>query len=359
MSNIKDMVTFVGFGQCGGQLTYEFDQLSYNTFYVNTSVTDFPKGIDNDKKYLINGARGCAKDMSKAIEYGSKYFNDILDKIDARYPLTSIYYFMFSGGGGTGAGITPLMLDTASKKNPKKKYCAVMVLPNNNESLLSQDNAKKSLKMLLDIKDDLYSIHLLSNNKKENFLEINIEFAMLLDGVISDDFYSAKGNIDDEEKEQMITDQGFTTIVEFESDNFKTGFNEALSKSIYADWNTDCRYLGLVLNENFDKDKSIPEVENEFGIPLTDFTTFTKDISNKVIATGMSFNRNILRNINANIKDKLQKKEDLESQNEDTDDIEDISLPSMMRDKKKPVNKKDVKNTCKDFNSILDKYKNI
>ena len=359
MANLKDKITIIGFGQCGGQLAYEFDQLNYNTFYVNTSVTDFPKDIDNDKKYLINGARGCAKNMSKAIEYGSKYFNDILDKVDARYPLASICYYIFGSGGGTGAGITPLMLDMAIAKYPNKKYCAVVVLPSDTESLLSQDNAKKSLKMLLDIKDDLYSIHLLSNNKRDDFLQINSEFAMLLDGVISDDFYSEKGNIDDEEKEQMVTDQGFTTIVEFESDNFKTGFNEALNKSIYADWNSDCRYLGLVLNENFNKDKAIPEIENEFGIPLTDFTTFTKDISNKVIATGMSFNRNILRNINTNIKDKLKKKEELESKNEDIEDIEDINLPSMLKEKKKPSNNKTAVNTAKDFNSILDKYKNI
>lgn len=360
MSNLKDKIVMIGTGQCGNQITYQFDLLNYNTFYVNSSVTDFPKGIEDDRKFLINGAKGCAKNRQKAIDYGVSSFDEILERINTRFPLANIYFFMASLGGGTGAGLTPLLLDVASTQNPDKKYCVVLVLPHDDESLLSQDNAKETLKQIIDIQDKLYSIHLLSNNKRKDFLDINKEFSMLLDGIIDHKSHSEKGNIDDEEIEQLITDPGFSVILEFEDDNFNIGLVKSIENSIYADWNGDSHYLGMILNDFNDKNEVLKEVENEFGVPLTDFTTFT-DESNKIVATGMNFNKTIFKNINNIIKEKLQKKQNMQEQNENDDDndnevIEEVSLSSLMS-KKRSIKKNSNANVMKDLDSILNRYK--
>jgi cell division GTPase FtsZ len=356
MSDLKNKIAIIGIGQCGSQIARQFDLLNYNTFYINSSIADFPDGIEDDTKFLINGAKGCAKDRQKAIDYGVGSFDEILDRVDARYPLSSIFYVIYAGGGGTGSGLTPILLDIASSKNPNKKYNAVMVLPHDDESLLAHDNAKESLKQITDIQDKLYSIHLLSNNKRKDFLDINKEFSMLLDGIIDHKSHSEKGNIDDEETEQLITDTGFSVMLEFEDDDFKVGLAKSIKDSIYADWNNDSRYLGMILNDYHDKNEVIKVVENEFGIPLTDFTTFNGE-SNKIIATGISFNKAILRNINDNIKEKMQKKQVIRDQKGIQDEeIEEVNLSSLMT-KKKPVKKNSNANVMKDLDSILNKYK--
>lgn len=358
---LRDRVLFVGIGQCGNNLTKELETLGYNTFYINTSYDDLkPLKTDDNRIYHIPNAKGCAKDREKATSYAVGYYEDILNLIDTKFPTFDIVYFIYSTGGGTGGGISNILLDTISFKNPNKFYGAVVVLPHKSESILVHANAKESLKQLIDIKDKLYSIHILDNNKRDDFEEINQEFAILFDRFVSFNETTKKGNIDGEEIEKLATDSGITVMLEFDNDDFQMGLAESINNSIYADWNSDCNYLGLILSENNNKLKCLEYAQDEFGMPITDFTTFSSE-GNLIVATGMSFNMLIPRQLTKIANEKLKRKQELEIANEieDEDDVE-ISMKALNKNKKnskkKPLGKE---NSTKELNSIIDKYRNM
>ena len=368
---LKDRILFVGIGQCGNNLVKQMEDLDYNVFYINTSYDDLkPLDTDGSKVYHIPNAKGCAKDRDKALNYAVGYWNDMANAIDSKFPTFDIVYFVYSLGGGTGGGISNILLDVISSKNPNKFYNVISVLPKDKESILVHSNARESLKQLVELEDKIYSIHLLDNNKsnEDDFSDINEEFAMLFDRFISFNETSVKGNIDEEELEKLATDSGISIIIEFDHEDFKQGLAEAINNSIYADWNTNCNYLGVILKDNNSKDKCLDIIEDNFGIPLADFTTFSND-SNLIIATGIEFNDSLTRKLGKLAKRKLQRKQELEAERLDDEEIEDdfdeeINIKEIIQPK---TNKKKDKNSNKnnrkkvslsELDSIIEKYRN-
>lgn len=374
---LKERILFTGVGQCGSQVTNELEKLDYNCFYINSSNRDFPENIDDDRKFLIDGADGCAGDRDKAIEFASSSFNNIINRIKTRFPLVTIITFVFGAGGGTGSGISPILLDLMTTKMPNIKFNAVIILPNSNEKMLRQNNAKQVLKEIDSIKNNpkknnLCSIHLLDNNSRKNKLDINSEFAILFDSIADYHEKSTRGNLDGEELEKLITAHGFTVILEFDGDNenFKSDIQQAKESSIYANWKPNCNYLGAILNESLDEFTASSEIEQVFGVPIIGYTTFTQQ-STKIIATEIKLyndetetitDSNIFKKLNINIKNEIDKKNEIESKNEvaGSTDVEDIDVFSIMKNKgSKKVHeiKNNKNNDEEDIMDILNKYR--
>lgn len=368
---LKDRILFVGIGQCGNNLVKQMEDLDYNVFYINTSYDDLkPLDADGSKVYHIPNAKGCAKDREKALKYAVGYWNDMANAIDTKFPTFDIVYFVYSLGGGTGGGISNILLDVITSKNPNKSYNVISVLPKDKESILVQSNARESLKQLIELEDKLCSIHLLDNNKsiRDDFSDINEEFAMLFDRFIGFNETSIKGNIDEEELEKLATDNGISVIVEFDHEDFKQGLAEAINESIYANWNSSCNYLGVILKDNNNKDECLDIVEDNFGVPLADFTTFSNE-SNLIVATGIEFNSSLTRKLGKLAKSKLIKKQELESErledeNDEDDSDEDLDISSIIQPK---ANKRNTKSTGRngrkkvslsELDSIIEKYRN-
>lgn len=361
---LKNRMLYVGIGQAGSNMVREMENLGYNSFYINTSYEDLrPLDADDSIVYHIPNAKGCGKDRNKAINYAINYYGDIINEIDSKFPTCDIVMFFYSLGGGTGSGLAPVLLELITSQNPNKYYGAVAILPHESESILVHSNARESIKQLIEIQDKLCSIHLLDNNKRENFLDINQEFSQLFDRFIDFNETTQKGNIDGEELEKLAIDNGISIILEFEDDDFKMGIAKAIKESIYADWNNDCNYLGIVLQNEINKTKSLEDIYECFGMPITDFTTFSKD-SNLIIATGISFNMTISKQLAALANEKLKRKQELDKNrlDDDTDDIE-IDFNSIRNKNKSNINPKkkikDNSNLTKELNNIVDKYKNM
>ena len=359
--SLKSRILVVGVGQGGSNITKEFENMGYNTFYVNTSYDDIPLNTDDNRIYHIKNSQGCAKDRQKAINYAVDYYDDIINTINTSYPTCDIVFITFSLGGGTGSGIAPVLLSLLASKNLKKYYGAIAILPHKSESILVHSNARESLTQLMGIKDKLYSIHLLDNNKREDFLQLNQDFSQLFDSFIEFNEVTKKGNIDGEELEKLATDSGITVILEFENDDFKLGTEGAIKDSIYADWNGDCNYLGIILQDKNKKSDCVEILSENFGMPITDFTTFSEN-GNLVIATGMSFNASLPKRLATIAKEKLEKKQEIQANkvNNEKDDIE-LDLSSfksktlLNRDKKKS----DEVSIAKDVQDTINYFKNI
>jgi cell division GTPase FtsZ len=360
---LKDRILFVGIGQGGGNITKEFEDLGYKCFYVNTSYEDLKTlNVDENRIYHIANAKGCAKNREKAQEYAVGHYDDICNVIDSKFPTYDIIFIVNGAGGGT-SGMSYILMDImANAKNTNKKYNVITALPNKQESILVHNNAAESLKQLRQVFDDnkydnIRSLFLLDNNKRADFLEINSEFAMLFDRFFSYTGMTIKGNLDGEELETLMLDRGISVITEFENDDFNKGVKNAVSRTIFADWNLDCKYAGAILNKDF-SNINVPEsMKDIFGIPITDFKTYDDQNGNIIVATGMSFNKGLINKLANVTKEKFMMKKEVESAQDDTEEEIAVDLDNLL---KKPGNKKvdrNPKDTTKELMDILNKYK--
>lgn len=359
---LKERILFIGIGQGGGNITKEFEDLGYATYYINTSFEDL-KTLETDAENLfhIKNAKGCAKDRDKALKYALKSYDPICDSIYSKFPNYDIIFIVNGAGGGTSA-MSYILMEIMSVKFPEKLFNVISALPHRQESLLVFNNAIKSLEELLEKfeeRDNVRSIFLLDNNVKQNkedFLEINTEFAIAFDKMFGYTGTNITGNIDGEELETLLLDKGFSVIFEFESDDFKMGIAKSITEGIFSKWNTDCNYIGAILDKRFSKEPISEVIEENFGVPLADFITYDDESGNVFMATGMSFNRSVLRSLKSETKSKLTRKQEIESNvDEDEDDI-DIDISSFTNKVKKKTTQPK-KDATKELLSILDKYK--
>lgn len=366
---LKERILFIGIGQGGGNIVKEFEDLGYATYYINTSYEDLKTlETNNENIFHIANAKGCAKDRDKARDYAVGSYEPICNSIDSKFPNYDIMFIVNGAGGGTSA-MSYILMEIMSVKFPEKYFNVITALPHRQESLLVFNNARDSLRELkekFDERDNVRSVYLLDNNvkkNKEDFLEINTEFAMAFDRLFGYTGTNVTGNIDGEELETLLLDKGFSVLFEFESDDIKVGMAKAINESIFSKWNNDCNYVGGVLDNSFSKEPISDTIEEYFGVPLADFITYDNEHGGNVfIATGMTYHRSVLNNLTLEIKDRLEKKRRIEEENdEDCDDEDELDLSILNKKKsKKPSSKKErSKDTSKELLSILDKYKNM
>jgi hypothetical protein len=248
-----------------------------------------------------------------------------------------------------------------SNLKPNKKYNVITALPSKQESILVHNNAAESLKQLRQIFEDnkyenIRSLFLLDNNKRNDFLEINSEFSMLFDRFFSYSGTTIKGNVDGEELETLLLDRGVSVITEFENDDFSKGIKNALNRTIFAEWNTDCNLIGAILKKDFSNVNISESMKDIFGVPLTDYKTYDDQEGNIIVATGMSFKKGIINKILSITQEKLSIKKEIETAKNESEEEIAVDIDSFM---KKPGTKKvnQNKDLTKELNDILSKYK--
>lgn len=353
---LKQEILFTGIGQCGNNVTKEFCELDYNTFFINTSYDDLKElDIPNGAVYHIPNARGCAKNREKAQNFARNYYEPMIKEMFSHYPTAKIVFFVYSLGGGTGGGLTNMLIEIAHSLYPDKIFNVIAVYPYEYESPKIQLNAAESLTELYNLQKEgiVTQYYILNNNSSDNFKVINESIALNFDRILDNvDDTSLDGNMDEEEREDLITTPGNAVILGFDNDNFSEGLNESLDKSIFCDWNNDCETVGLILNKRFSKKECFDEIETVFGVFMTDHTTFT-DKSSLVMGTGMSFNKKLIRALKLAAKNRIEQREELD------DEVDlDVNIDAVKVNKpiKKTPTKKSTSDKEKDLLAVLDKW---
>lgn len=273
---MKERILFVCLGQAGSNIGQLFSNLGYNCLFINTSNDDL-ETIQAKHKLHIVGAFGCNKDRQKALNYAKDYYTTITDVIDNKFPLQDLVYFIFSLGGGTGSGLSPIILDIITHKNPNKHYGAIIILPSIKESIKSQINAVEAYKQVTNI-EKLRSLYVLDNNNLDKF-EINKQLVKMFDQFVNITNPDVRGLIDKAELEMMLTCKGSTIL----SDDVNAIVNKQYSNSIFTTHEYGCKYIGISISNNLD----INEVERSLGTPLDSFIGYGN--SNYIASVGMNY----------------------------------------------------------------------
>ncbi|UCG53898.1 MAG: cell division protein FtsZ [Dehalococcoidia bacterium] len=150
----------IGFGQCGGRITDEFERLNkrahnlrgidiiIDTFAVNTDATDLA-GLYSIKptyqhRILIGSGTTHGHGVAKISEIGAEIAAEDADKvIDAmrknqRFFESDAFLLVAGSAGGTGSGATPVIAKALKERFSDRPVYALIILPFEHEEVAEE-----------------------------------------------------------------------------------------------------------------------------------------------------------------------------------------------------------------------------
>ncbi|WP_455090150.1 hypothetical protein [Peptoanaerobacter stomatis] len=337
---MKEDVLFIGIGQAGSNLAYEMKQRGFQTFYINSTNDDVDLlDIDDNLKYHIPGATGCGRNRAKALNYTKEHFNNIDNIIMTKFPMFKHIYICFSTGGGTGSGISPVLLGILSQKYPNKNFGYVTILPNSSESVDIKTNSLECYSQLQKLTHINNTLFLDNNSSVNDFIVINKIFADEFEKFIEITSYkSVRGNIDDDELEKLIATKGNVVFANKIGDTIEvTPIFSKPEKTIQK---------AFVINN--DDPITISMLENTFSKPARLFSGYNEDIKNSYAGLfGLPMPKSRIMEI----------QEEVLKDNEEIVIVKDEQMDFVIPDslKQNNVQKKDKLKSI-DINSIFDEF---
>ena len=283
---MRDSIGFIAIGQGGGNIGSLFEETGYTVLCVNTSEQDLATLSNAKHTYHIKGGEGCHKDRYKAKSLAKNDFSGLLNKIEQTLTEEFIYV-IFTAGGGTGSGASPMVIDLLIRKTGKK-VGAICALPARDEPLMTFINAYECLRELEEI-DGIAATFVLDNDKISKFT-INKQFVELFNNFVDiPQYHSYKGNIDTAEVKHMLSTRGAATITQLPKSNksdITPSLIQSFKQTIFAPMETDSviTYIGLSSTTDIDTNAIIKEV----GQPIDIFQGKNPE-STICILCGMSF----------------------------------------------------------------------
>lgn len=282
---LKNRTMFIGLGQAGSNICYEFEKLDYTTLLINTSLEDLNSIKLAKHKYHIANSSGSGRDRELSKQLFSDDIENIATTVDNIASDKDIIFVAASSSGGTGAGSMPEMINLLQQLYPDKLVCGITVLPDERiESVMACNNCYDTLKELSEI--DMGALFILDNKKCSNKFTINQEFVVTLDRFLTLDNTSKNGNIDETELYTLLSTPRYAIITKLSKDKTSVAnIIQSFNNNIYAPLENDhvVTYTGYVLAKTIE----LTEVETELGTGLDTFIGYGAN-STLCICTGLS-----------------------------------------------------------------------
>lgn len=303
---MKKKIGFIAVGQAGGNIGSKFEELGYDVLFLNTSEEDLSTLNTKFKHHITNG-EGCNKDRNKAKDLVIEDFENISREIEDKINKDFIYV-IFSSGGGTGSGASPMLIDLLIQ-HMDKAVGAITIIPSETEPLKTHINTYECFRELEEI-EGIASTIVLDNNACSNKLSINKDFVELFQGMLDmPNHKDVRGNIDKAEVLELLSARGMLTITKVEKEETTlANIIGGIKKNIYAPIESDqvIKYVGLLAA----KPVEVSELKKEVGSYIDAFQgygaetvcvlsglslpfTRLEDIKQKVIDSQETIQRNL------------------------------------------------------------------
>jgi cell division GTPase FtsZ len=304
---LKSKIGFICIGQAGGNIGQLFEHRGYNCLFLNTSTEDL-KTLNTKYRFHIPEGEGCNHSREKAIELVKKYYHKIIDEVLDKLLHQDLIYLVFSTGGGTGSGASPILLEMLNSSFPQKNFGCITILPSLDETIKAHINSYQCYQEISNI-EKLATVFTLDNNKLDKFI-INKTMVDYFDNFISiTNHVNVKGNIDKAEIwEQLLTrGNSIITVVDKTNNNLTASIIKSWENNIFATIEKDKNlvYMGLSLSDEV----NLEELNRYIGIPYDVFKNYN-DQKTVTMLSGLSFPNTRLSKtfdiVNSN-KDKIKK----------------------------------------------------
>ena len=151
---LKENVQFIGLGMCGNRLGRLLETVGYDVLYFNSDSVDV-RGLNvNEDKLLLVGGTGTGGSTIKGKEIIDKYIEDIENFLNENMTEGKMQIFLAGLGGGTGGSSLVPAIEIAQKAG--HKVGVIATLPPKMLKMLAEDNAFKTLRLLNDLKLNLF-----------------------------------------------------------------------------------------------------------------------------------------------------------------------------------------------------------
>lgn len=368
-------MSFLGIGQGGSNIADEAAKRGFYSAAINFSEKDLESLEHIDKKLKLIGSEGVGKVRNRAIELMNHNWELAINfvKENFSHPSIEIIFVPFSTGGGSGSGISPVLLNMLIETIPNKAFVAMPIIPDKTESYIAQQNCLETFEDLLQLEICILPIdnnkgykNLKTKGKNQVYSNINTNVINLIQSLFN---YSEKtskyGVIDKKDLLSLFDTSGYSTIsnvpvkpLEINMEYHDYGISQRIIESWGNSPFADIEYslitkAGVIYegNEQFVEyiqyDKIFSLFDNKFPISL--YEGYYNGSANTVttILTGLSpikTRLNEISTITEQIVDTY-----VNSQNQSH--ILNIPMQPNILTQKQPKQK------VKDISSIINKYK--
>lgn len=316
----KPKTLLIGCGKAGNKLVNEMinNNKIYSGLFVNTAYRDMAtlNNFSEESAFLFNAADGSGRNREISKEYVKGQIKALVAKIN-EYPLSKNIIIFTSADGGSGSGMTPILIQLLHKSFKMSKKVRninlVAILPDFKiDDRIAFENTLSFWNEILDIKDEcLNDIKFIDNSKFETYSEINERAVVALNNSYSMNGQDDIGDIDDRDSEIFNTCKGFGLILDLKDgfDTAKEAIDDSIKNSVFAlPNNYNCQYLAISTKESQYKFKDIREC---FDVVLkTTYKTYNKK-HNTIVLGGCSYPNEAIELINERLKELNQREAEL------------------------------------------------
>lgn len=295
---IRNMVMgnigFIGIGEGGCNIVNIFEKLGYKkVYYINSASKDLDNLDTADATntvFHIDNELGCARNRDKAMQLAKENYDLILSNVQKKMSNLKIIFVAFSMGGGTGSGMSPILMNGLIKRFPNTVFNTISIIPDLLSSAKMKYNACECYLDLKKIQKNLGNSYFINNDNvcKNGKYVAELEvldnaFASRLNEIINTS--DKNGSVDDAEVLTLLSTNGNVLISEILPENSDIG---RLMLDLPF---TDLTYKSCVYNLYSIRDSSDlirDDVEDKYGIPEDDFIAYS-DGSAFVATFGIPF----------------------------------------------------------------------
>ena len=354
----KKKILFIGIGAAGNKIVNEFLKIDsrYRGLFVNTTAKDLEKleksNLDSNV-FLIPNADGTGKDRDKAKNYVKDDLYSLMDVL-GNYKQQNKIFVVFSMGGGTGSGISPLIPAIFSKRFSEKTINIIGVSPALKSSKKVLTNALECWNDLIKMKSLINSFMFIDNDKNLSENEINKQAVKEFDDMLNISVASSSNVIDSADLSTLLSAKGATHFYQLNDDycdDIKTALNKAIKKSVFIEPESKkrirCEYLGISLkSKKFDSE----DIEDNFRVKEDTFYG-NNDKCNMLVMSGCSMPLDMVEMIEEELKERKSKQKD-------NDEVEE-DLIIKLEEKPKEIKKVDNYQDETNLNDIMDLIKDL
>jgi len=347
-------IGFIGIGQCGSNIAEIAELYGYRTAICNTSPEDLDSITLIKNKVLLGSNGGAGKDRRMAKQDAKENYEKIVNLIKEKFNGINMIYFVFSAGGGTGSGMSPMMLDVVRRLVPEKNFGCVTVLPDKRESIVSQMNALECLKEIIRLElpcfiaDNQKLIDKTIRSRKDLFDKMNNYIIDCFNLIFNTNRKPSKyGNLDQQDIVRLLSTPGATIITttgigKQEKTEKGFSFGKKLMKSWDNSYFAEIEYgkklptFGFIyeLEESTTKLVEYSEIEKELGKSLETFEGYYEpNDGNELITSilaGLSYPIERINEISELIKNGRQ-----EEKEEDYNDLFNVDTTWLNKNRDK------------------------
>jgi cell division GTPase FtsZ len=251
-------VAIVGLGQAGSNIADEAKKLGFLTGAINFSQKDLDS-VDVHHKLRLLGSDGVGKNRDEATRLFKDQWQTAASFINDYFSNADLIVFAFSSSGGSGSGISPILLDVAKGIMPDKVFSAIVIMPELTEATTSQINCLSTFSELSSVDVSIFPVdnqqvrNMNPDVGKNKIYELANKTAInLLEKVVSyTNKKSKNGNFDKKDFLNTLNTSGIGTITEVDIATLGNSVNltpQGVSQKVKDSWNNSV-FVPIELNK--------------------------------------------------------------------------------------------------------------